>query len=451
LAASDAVALFVAMSLSLVIVSRRGAPLVDALWLLITLPAWVLLLRAYGLYRRPIRRPEPTHLDDLSSLFHALVIGTLGLWAFYKVAPVARLSFEEVLIFGVLALLLCSALRVAVRAANLKIRGPEKVFAVAPLEHVRTLQRKLANHPEYELTLYGAVTDEEGAEEIDLPLSAGIEELDSIIASREVDHLFVQLDSTYIPQQRVVELMRACHRAGIRFSIFPSEKSLLLPGVEVNHLEGMGILSYHPPVLSRSSRLVKRSFDLVLSALMLVLFAPVMALAALAIKLDSGGRGSVLFRQVRVGQDGHRFDLIKFRTMVPDADRLVAELMEGSIDPDWLVIDNDPRVTRVGRFLRLTSLDELPQLWNVLKGQMSMVGPRPLSERDDESVRGWERHRLDIVPGLTGYWQVLGRNSIPFREMVEIDYAYVVNWSLWHDLKLLARTVPVVLQRRGAN
>jgi undecaprenyl-phosphate galactose phosphotransferase len=125
--------------------------------------------------------------------------------------------------------------------------------------------------------------------------------------------------------------------------------------------------------------------------------------------------------------------------------------MEHSTDPDWLILERDPRVTRVGRFLRLTSLDELPQLWNVLKGEMSMVGPRPLSEIDDEGVRGWERHRLDLVPGVTGHWQVLGRNLIPFREMIEIDYAYVASWSMLHDLKLLARTVPVVLRRRGAN
>jgi lipopolysaccharide/colanic/teichoic acid biosynthesis glycosyltransferase len=136
--------------------------------------------------------------------------------------------------------------------------------------------------------------------------------------------------------------------------------------------------------------------------------------------------------------------------MAPDTDELVTELMEKSIDPDWLIIDDDPRVTRVGRFLRSTSLDELPQLWSVLKGEMSMVGPRPLSERDDEGVPAWGRHRLDLVPGLTGHWQVLGRTTIPFREMIEIDYAYVTNYSLWLDLKLLIRTVPAVLHRRGA-
>ncbi len=219
--------------------------------------------------------------------------------------------------------------------------------------------------------------------------------------------------------------------------------------MEINHVEGVGILTSNPPVLSPVSRTMKRGLDVGASAVLLTLTAPLMAVVALAVRVDS--EGSVLYRQTRVGKHGKRFQLFKFRTMIPEADRLDDDLMHRSVDPDWLVMERDPRVTRVGRFLRKSSLDELPQLWNVLKGEMSMVGPRPLSERDDRNVKGWKRHRLDLVPGVTGYWQVLGRNNIPFREMLEADYAYIANWSMWHDLKLLARTVPVVLFRRGAN
>jgi exopolysaccharide biosynthesis polyprenyl glycosylphosphotransferase len=449
LLAADMVALLLALTLSLVISGSRNAPLKDSLWVLPTLPAWAFLFRTYGLYRRPTRRFEPTHLDDVSSLFHALAIGALGLWLFYKVMPPPRLDFEEVVIFGMLALPLIATLRVGARVVNLRIQGPERVFVVAPLEDVRMLGRKLRNHPEYEMALVGAVTGESASEELDLPLSASLEAIEALLASRQIDHLVVQLDATYLPQERVVELMRACYREGIRFGAFPKEKLLLLPGVEVNHVEGMGFLSYNPPVLSRTSQAMKRGMDVVVSTLLLVLFALPMALIALAIKLDS--KGTVLYRQRRVGKDGERFLLFKFRTMVSGADRMTAELMEKSGDPDWLSIENDPRVTSVGRLLRRTSLDELPQLWNALKGEMSMVGPRPLTELDDQAVRGWERHRLDLVPGITGYWQVLGRTTIPFREMVEIDYAYVTNWSTWQDLKLLVRTVPAVLRRRGAN
>jgi lipopolysaccharide/colanic/teichoic acid biosynthesis glycosyltransferase len=273
--------------------------------------------------------------------------------------------------------------------------------------------------------------------------------MDSVIASGEIDHLVVQLDSTYLSQEHVVDLMRKCNRAGISFGAFPKEKSLLLPGAEINHVEGMGFLSYHPPVLSPASEMLKRCLDIAISAIVLALLAIPMGLIALVVKLDS--RGGALYRQTRVGRDGKHFQFLKFRSMVDGADTQVPELMDLSSDPDWLILERDPRITRVGRFLRHTSLDELPQFWNVLRGDMSLVGPRPLPLRDDEAVTGWGRHRLDLMPGITGHWQVLGRNSIPFREMVEIDYAYVANWSLWHDVKLLLRTVPVVLRRRGVN
>ena len=447
---ADLLGVTLALALALLIAGRRGAPLADALWILPTLPLWAFVFRAYGLYRRPVRRFEPTHLDDAGSLLHAVVIGTLGLWLAYRLAPSQRLDFEEVVIFGLLALPLVASLRVALRLVNVRLKGPERVFAIAPPHDVLTLGRKLRRHPEYEMELVGAVTegsaDGEGS---GLSLAAELDAVEDLVGSGQVDHVIARLDADYLPQQKLVDLMRACHREGVRFGCFPGVHGLLVPGVELNHIEAMGVLTCHPPVLSPTSAIAKRALDLVLAAGLLVVLSPLLALAALAVALDS--RGGVLYRQTRVGKDGRRFELFKFRTMVPGADTMDDELMERSLDPDWLVMEGDPRVTRVGRFLRRNSIDELPQLWNVLRGEMSMVGPRPLSERDDGAVRGWRRHRLDLVPGITGYWQVLGRNDIPFSEMLEVDYAYVAGWSMWHDLKLLVRTIPVVLRRRGAN
>ncbi len=448
--AADALALTLSLICALVLAGHRAHPLLEALWIVPTLPAWAFLFRAYGLYWRPLRSFEPTHLDDVSSLMHALIIGTLGLWLFYKVMPVPRLGFAEIVIFGVASFLLIAVLRVAVRVIHIRRLGPERVLAVAPIDHVNVLQRKLRNHPEYEMVLVAAaLTGAEGADPVGLSFVPSLEAIEPMLLADQVDHVIVQLDSDFISQERVAELMRTCLGAGVRFSTFPKVKSLLYPGVEVNHIEGTGFLSYHPPVLSRVSRLLKRSMDVVVAGLLLAIFAIPMAIAAAAIKLDSPG--PVLYRQTRVGKNGRRFELFKFRTMVPGADKRTADLMRRSSDPDWLIIDDDPRITRVGRLLRRTSIDELPQLWNVLRGEMSMVGPRPLSEVDDRGVRGWRRHRLDLTPGITGYWQVLGRNSIPFREMVEIDYAYVSSWSLLQDIKLLVRTVPVVLTGRGAQ
>ncbi len=447
---ADTLALSASLLLALVIVGDRREPLLAALLIIPTIPGWFLLFRTYGLYQRPLRRFEPTHLDDFSSLFHSLVIGTLGLWVWFRVLPIHRLDLKEVIAFGAFAFVLVTTFRAAVRLIRLRTRGPEKVLVIAPLADVKVLQRKLGDHPQYEMEVVSAMTlPGEGGGGLDLRACDSFDDLGHMLRAGEVDHLMVQLNQDLISQEEIAELMRTCHRARIRFGTFPRERSLLPPGVDVNHVEGMGFLSYHPPVLSRSSRIIKRAMDLAIAVPLLVVLAVPMAMIAAAVKLGDGG--TVLFSQIRVGRDGVRFRLFKFRTMVPDADSLVAGLMAQSLDPDWLVMKVDPRITRVGGFLRRTSLDELPQLWNVLRGEMSLVGPRPLPIRDDAEVRGWGRHRLDCVPGVTGYWQVLGRNNIPFREMVEIDYAYVTSWSFWGDVKLLVRTIPVVLGRRGSN
>jgi lipopolysaccharide/colanic/teichoic acid biosynthesis glycosyltransferase len=200
--------------------------------------------------------------------------------------------------------------------------------------------------------------------------------------------------------------------------------------------------------LTRSSGVVKRSFDLLGASLGLLAVSPLLVAIAIAIKLDS--RGSVFFRQLRVGQHGERFHMLKFRTMVPDAEALKDSLRDRNEAQGGLFkIADDPRVTSVGRFLRKSALDELPQLINILKGQMSLVGPRPLVVEEDQRVEGWHRRRLELTPGMTGHWQILGPARVPLAEMVAIDYLYVANWSLWKDVKILLRTVPHVLGRRG--
>ena len=222
--------------------------------------------------------------------------------------------------------------------------------------------------------------------------------------------------------------------------------------MQTHDIEGLPLVGLRAPKLSRSSRLLKRTLDVALSLVGLVIFSPLLAYAALRIRLDSPG--PVLFRQQRIGAGGRRFRIIKFRTMYIGADDQKAALAhlnkhteEG---PRMFKILQDPRVTPFGRFLRRWSIDELPQLWNVIRGEMSLVGPRPLIPSEDEHVVGAGRQRLRLTPGITGLWQVIGRSDIPFREMIALDYLYVTNWSLWGDVKLLARTLPRVLNRTGA-
>jgi exopolysaccharide biosynthesis polyprenyl glycosylphosphotransferase len=338
---------------------------------------------------------------------------------------------------------------------------PERMLFVGRSPMRRVLARKIAAHPEYQLEAIGEVIDPgeqdlEGGErpvpgELELPNDDAalrtlgtLDELPAIIERTGAERILITQDAP-----NVIDLLRQCRALQIKVSILPKPFEAMGSGVEVDDLEGVTVLGVNPMVLSRSSRILKRALDLVVALPALIVTAPLMLGVAVAIKLDS--KGPVLFRQDRVGRRGREFRLLKFRTMQADAESRREALMAESRDPDWLLLDRDPRISRIGRFLRRVSLDELPQLINVVRGEMSMVGPRPLMEDDDRRVHGWARSRLDLTPGLTGLWQVLGRTSIPFEEMVKLDYLYVSNWSLWEDIRLILRTFSVVVSQRGAN
>jgi lipopolysaccharide/colanic/teichoic acid biosynthesis glycosyltransferase len=203
------------------------------------------------------------------------------------------------------------------------------------------------------------------------------------------------------------------------------------------------------PCAVAARRALARTTDIVLASVVAAACAPLMALAATAVRIESPG--PALFRQRRVGRSGRHFGMWKFRTMVVDAEERRAELVARSRDPNWLHVDHDPRVTRVGRILRRTSLDELPQLFNVLRGDMAMVGPRPLIPAEHARMPGWARMRDDVKPGVTGLWQVAGRTTLTFEQMLELDCVYVGTRSARRDLEILARTVPAVVSGKGAN
>jgi exopolysaccharide biosynthesis polyprenyl glycosylphosphotransferase len=248
-------------------------------------------------------------------------------------------------------------------------------------------------------------------------------------------------------QADVLDLVRAAKALGLRVSLVPRMFEVVGSSVVFDDVEGVTLLGVRRFGLTRSSWLCKRAFDLAGTSFLLVVLAPLIGAIAAAIRLDT--RGPVFFHQQRVGRGGCIFRIVKFRTMVVDADRRKAALREQNEAEGLFKIADDPRITRVGRVLRRLSLDELPQLWNVLRGEMSLVGPRPLVLEDDRRVEGWYRRRLDLPPGMTGRWQVLGSARIPLREMVKLDYLYAANWSLWSDVKILLRTLAFIVGRRG--
>ncbi len=448
LALGDALSVFSAVALALLIGGRSHFG-VRLLWGLAALVLMVVLFKLYGLYDRDMKRITHATVDDLPALFHATLVGLLLFWLYSKLVPMGRLDFVEVLVFGVMTMVLTTLVRAATRALVDRLAGPEPALLIGDGRMSHVLAAKLSAHSEYRSKVVGALGDgvPTDAPMHGLPVLGPLERLDEVVAQYRVGRVI--LAPSGVPDSELEAVLHRCRTLRLKVSLLPKLSDILGPAVEVDDVEGVAVLGINPPWLSRSSRALKRIMDVTLSVIALVLAAPFLVLLALAIKLDSSG--PVLFSQERIGKGGQAFRLYKLRTMVADAEHNREPLLTQSNDPNWLLLDHDPRVTRVGAWLRRLSLDELPQLWNVVRGEMSLVGPRPLIAVEDERVQPWARGRLDLTPGITGYWQVLGRTRIPFEEMVKLDYLYVMNWSLWTDLKLIIRTLPVMVSGRGAN
>jgi lipopolysaccharide/colanic/teichoic acid biosynthesis glycosyltransferase len=234
---------------------------------------------------------------------------------------------------------------------------------------------------------------------------------------------------------------------GVEVSVLPEASRVAGSSVEFSHRTGMSLPGVEGFEIRRSSRVIKRCMDIAGSALALLALAPLFAVIAVAIRLDS--RGPVLFRQLRAGRRGCPFEMFKFRSMIDGADQQKEALRHLNEADGVFKIAGDPRITRVGRWLRCVHLDELPQLINVVRGEMSLVGPRPLPLDEDRAIPGRYRKRQEVRPGITGYWQVLGSSRVPVKEMVQLDHLYVAKWSAWGDVKLMLRTIPVVIRHRG--
>jgi exopolysaccharide biosynthesis polyprenyl glycosylphosphotransferase len=455
LAVGDAAAILLALAVALVIASDRSdAPELIA-WGALTLPAWILLFKLYKLYDGPTARISHTAVDDLPWLAHCLLVGALGFWALTKVLPVEQVVLLEGAIFGIGALIAVVVIRSLTSRAARRLLGDESVLFAGSSARMHTLLGKINQHREYGLTpiamldgLNAAPRGEDAPETL-----GGIRSYTATVKfdalARELRPERVIIDRNEFGADQVIAMIDTCRRLSVKVSILPDAVESLGPSVQIDAVQGVTLLGVNPPMLGVTSRAIKRAFDIVISLSLLLLLAIPMLVIALAIKL--GSDGPVLFSQERVGRGGRIFRLFKFRTMTADAESQTEELMALSRDPNWLDLESDPRITRVGRLLRRTSLDELPQLLNVLRGEMSLVGPRPLPEAEDRRVNGYARGRLDLTPGISGLWQVLGRTAIPFDEMLKLDYMYVTNWSLWLDMRLMLQTLPAVLGRRGVN
>jgi exopolysaccharide biosynthesis polyprenyl glycosylphosphotransferase len=430
---------------------RRGrALLVVADWLAVAAaalaagkPAWLaaappilLLSTLHGLYERDTLVLRKSTLDEAPRLLQVVSLATLGLW-------LAGAGRAPLLAFGVVLFAGTLLARLTARRLAAALLPPERCLFIGDAADYDRLRGKLASRAVH-ARLCGrlALRDER-----DPAAPAGdLVGLHELIAETRAHR--VVIDPQALPPEEMLDVVRAAKALGLRVTLLPRVLDVVGSAVVFDDLEGLTVLGVRRFGLSRSSQVVKRAFDVVVASLALLAAAPLMALVAVAIVCES--RDSVLFRQLRVGRDGRRFLILKFRTMVPGADERRRELRaQHDLEGELFKLRHDPRVTRVGRLLRATSLDELPQLLNVVRGEMSLVGPRPLVVDEDAQITGWDRRRLQLTPGMTGLWQIAGTGRVPLAEMVKIDYLYVAGWSLWLDVRILLRTIPYVVGGRG--
>lgn len=274
-----------------------------------------------------------------------------------------------------------------------------------------------------------------------------LQDIERVLDEERIDQVIIA-DPDF-PQVEAVELVDRCHVRGVRVRVAPSTMEILIHRAEFVPGESVPLFELKPPVFEGIDFFLKRTFDLAGSVFLLVLLSPMLGAIWLAVRFSS--RGPVVYRSKRPGIGQRPFDCLKFRTMHTDAEQHQADLEAlNEASGALFKIRDDPRMTAVGRFLRRFSLDELPQLVNVLRGEMSLVGPRPLPERDFEMLEEWHRKRYLVLPGITGLWQVSGRSELDFDDLVHLDFLYLEHWSLALDLTILFKTIPAVVSRRGA-
>jgi exopolysaccharide biosynthesis polyprenyl glycosylphosphotransferase len=390
-----------------------------------------------GLYDHDELMLRRSTLDEIPRLLQFATMTTLLVVMSDSIVLTHPLSDAVTALLWVTLLGALAVGRTGARRAAAGFAPPERCLVIGDAKDFQRLQAATAsNHAVHWL---GSV-----------PLEHVIHDLPELrrVAAVRGAHRLILAPPHAGTHEATLNLIRGAKATGLRVSILPGVLEAVSSSVAFDHQPGLTLLGVRRFGLSRSSNALKRCFDVLGAGVALLMFGPLMIIATAVIRIES--TGPALFRQTRVGRNGKIFTIFKFRTMVDGADEMRGSLAElNEADGGLFKIKSDPRVTRAGRLLRKTSLDELPQLLNVLRGEMSLVGPRPLVVDEDERVTGFDRRRLALTPGMTGPWQVAGVVRPPLQEMVKLDYLYVAGWSLWADVKIVLRTVSYVIAARG--
>jgi exopolysaccharide biosynthesis polyprenyl glycosylphosphotransferase len=419
---------------------------------LLALPLVLVVGKITGLYDRDENLIRKATLDEVPTLFWVATLYALLIWLAGNLIVQGQFGRDQAVGVWVLLFVGMVATRSLARNAARALSGEERCLVLGDPSTAEWISRRFAETAGLKATVVRTaplpaqreVNGNGNGNGNGHPglTAAGLEDL---LTLQRIERVIIA--SRRASSDEVLDTTQRLKSMGVRVSVMPRLPEVVGASVELDDVDGITLLGVRRFGLTRSSGAMKRAFDVLGSGLGLILLSPFLAAMAIAIKLDSSG--PVLFRQARMGRNGVPFEMLKFRTMVDGADAQKSALAARNEAGGIFKIKDDPRITRVGARLRKASVDELPQLYNVLRGEMSLVGPRPLPLDEDVRIEGWQRSRLELPPGMTGRWQVFGSARIPLNEMVKIDYLYGAKWSLWLDVKTLLRTVAFVLGRRG--
>jgi exopolysaccharide biosynthesis polyprenyl glycosylphosphotransferase len=414
----------------------------------------LLLLLVYqqqGIYRP---RRQVSWFDEIYTIINGTATGTIITILFiflYRPAFYSRLIFIYAALFSILLLGLSRLLKgILLRRLHRQGIGIERVLIIGADEVARAVMRSVVANPECGLKIIGFLDDDPVKGETDIGRFKGwgnIAKLPAILETEEIDRVIITLPWQH--HHKIMNIMTYCEQKKMPVQIVPDLFQITLSRMQIEEIAGIPMIGQKETTISGLNQLIKRGLDVIIASLALLIGTPLLGLLALMIKMESPG--PVLFKQERVGKNGQNFIFYKLRSMVDGAERQQAALQDlNEADGPIFKIKADPRVTPLGKWLRRFSLDELPQFYNILKGDMSLVGPRPPVPSEVEKYEEWHKRRLEVCPGLTGLWQVSGRSELTFDEMALLDIYYIENWSPALDTKILLQTIPKVLLGEGA-
>jgi exopolysaccharide biosynthesis polyprenyl glycosylphosphotransferase len=433
--------------LCLVTATSSSTDVADLFWAVLFSPSWVMVVKLQGLYDNDHRRIRHSTLDELPALVTASVLATLVLDGLLALSPAGPLSPPSAIAVGIGTFLASFVLRGFLRFLWHRLADVSTGLVIGSPRAVDMVARRVSTHPETRLALVGYLSPQGEGVAKELPRLGSFADISRIAREHAIERVVVTEQA--MSEADAEQLIEECKAERLALTFLPQHYGLLGPGIELNRLAELPVLDFRFSDPPRSTLAMKRIMDVLVSVLLLLALSPLLLGVAIWILLDDGR--PVFFRQRRAGKDGEPFTMVKFRTMVNDAEQRLPELVDvASLEQPAFKIPDDPRVTRSGRGLRRTSVDELPQLWNVLRGEMSLVGPRPEEESVVALYDERQRGRLAVKPGMTGPMQVYGRSDLTFEERLAMERDYLDNLSLLTDLAILLRTPRAMVRGEGA-